>query len=261
MQATGTAGGYDFYKILDWQILQTVSYTFYRGDNLFWFFNSALYQVIFLLSYISTSNSFPKPLSKKEEEIALEKFKNGDINARNLLVEKNLRLVAYIAKKYTAQNTDSDDLISIGVIGLIKAINTFNPDKGIRHATEATRCIENEILMVIRSQKKLANEVYLEEPIGVDKEGNIISFLDIVAVEDENIIDSVEINERIKIMLTAIETALDERERFVLINRYGLKNTQEKTQQEIADILKISRSYVSRIEKRAIKKLSSFFNE
>ncbi len=223
------------------------------------FFGSALSQVFFLLSYISTSNSFPKPLSAREEKTALEKYKGGDVSARNLLIEKNLRLVAYIAKKYSAQNCDADDLISIGTIGLIKAINTFDSEKGIRLATYASRCIENEILMVIRNGKKLANEISLEEPIGIDKEGNAISFLDIVANEDDDVIESVEINAQINKMFTAIEELLDEREKVVIKYRYGINNTPEKTQREIADMLGISRSYVSRIEKKALRKLRTRF--
>ena len=158
---------------------------------MFVLFGSVISQVLFLLSYVSTSNSFPKPLSAKEERIELEKMKSGDIAARNKLIEKNLRLVAYIAKKYNTTNLEADDLISIGTIGLIKAINTFNAEKGIRLATYASRCIENEILMVIRGGKKFSNEVSLEEPIGIDKEGNEISFLDIVSQDDEDVIEKV----------------------------------------------------------------------
>jgi len=228
---------------------------------MFSIFSCALSQVVFLLSYISTSNSFPKPLTAKEEKKALEKLKNGDISARNLLIEKNLRLVAYIAKKYNATNNDADDLISIGTIGLIKAINTFNPEKGIRLATYASRCIENEILMVIRNGKKLMNEVSLEEPIGVDKEGNEISFIDIVSQSDEDVIESVEINAQINKMYTAIDNILDDREKAVILHRYGLNGVEEKTQREIANMLGISRSYVSRIEKKALRKLKLQFEK
>lgn len=228
---------------------------------MFLFFGSALSQVMFLLSYVSSSNSFPKPLSVREENEALEKLKSGDNGARNLLIEKNLRLVAYIAKKYSSSNIDADDLISIGTIGLIKAINTFNSDKGIRLATYASRCIENEILMVIRNSKKLTNEISLEEPIGVDKEGNEISFLDIVSQDDEDVIESVEINTQVKKMYSAIESLLDDREKSVLLYRYGLNGVEEKTQREIASLLGISRSYVSRIEKKALKKLRAFLEK
>ncbi len=228
---------------------------------MFLFFSSALSQVMFLLSYVSSSNSFPKPLSVREENEALEKLKSGDNGARNLLIEKNLRLVAYIAKKYSSSNIDADDLISIGTIGLIKAINTFNSDKGIRLATYASRCIENEILMVIRNSKKLTNEISLEEPIGVDKEGNEISFLDIVSQDDEDVIESVEINTQVKKMYSAIESLLDDREKSVLLYRYGLNGVEEKTQREIASLLGISRSYVSRIEKKALKKLRAFLEK
>lgn len=226
---------------------------------MFLLFSSALSQVFFLLSYVSTSNSFPKPLSAKEEKEVLKRLKSGDTSARNVLIEKNLRLVAYIAKKYSSQNYDADDLISIGTIGLIKAINTFDHEKGIRLATYASRCIDNEILMVIRNGKKLMNEVSLEEPIGIDKEGNEISFIDIVSNEDDNVIESVEINAQINKMFSAIENVLDDREKFVIMYRYGLNDVEEKTQREIAEMLGISRSYVSRIEKKALKKLRTQF--
>ena len=226
---------------------------------MFLLFSSALSQVFFLLSYVSTSNSFPKPLSAKQEKEALERLKNGDTTARNLLIEKNLRLVAFIAKKYSSQNYDADDLISIGTIGLIKAINTFDQNKGIRLATYASRCIDNEILMVIRNGKKLMNEVSLEEPIGIDKEGNEISFNDIIAKDDDDVIESVEIGTQVKKMYSAIENVLDEREKKVIMYRYGLNNFEEKTQREIAKLLGISRSYVSRIEKKALKKLRTQF--
>ncbi|MBQ2897387.1 MAG: RNA polymerase sporulation sigma factor SigK [Clostridia bacterium] len=226
---------------------------------MFLLFSSALSQVFFLLSYVSTSNSFPKPLSAKQEKEALERLKNGDTTARNLLIEKNLRLVAFIAKKYSSQNYDADDLISIGTIGLIKAINTFDQNKGIRLATYASRCIDNEILMVIRNGKKLMNEVSLEEPIGIDKEGNEISFIDIIAKDDDDVIESVEIGTQVKKMYSAIENVLDEREKKVIMYRYGLNNFEEKTQREIAKLLGISRSYVSRIEKKALKKLRTQF--
>lgn len=220
----------------------------------------AISNVMFLLSYVSTSNSFPKPLSAKEESEYLERFKNGDLEARNMLVEKNLRLVAHVAKKYSGTGYDPDDLISIGTIGLIKAVNTFNSDKGIRLATYAARCIDNEILMVIRNNKKLAREVSLEEPIGVDKEGNEISFIDIVGCDDADVVESVELSIQIKKLYQYIEDELDEREKTVINYRYGINGVPVKPQREIAKMLKISRSYVSRIEKKATKKLLARFN-
>ena len=220
----------------------------------------ALSNVMFLLSYVSTSNSFPKPLSAKEEREYLAKFGEGDLDARNMLVEKNLRLVAHVAKKYSGAGYDPDDLISIGTIGLIKAVNTFDAEKGIRLATYAARCIDNEILMVIRNNKKLAREVSLEEPSGVDKEGNEISFIDIVGSDDADVVESVELSIQIKKLYKYIEDVLDEREKAVINYRYGINGVPVKTQREIAKILKISRSYVSRIEKKAIKKLLARFN-
>jgi len=228
---------------------------------MFVLFGSVMSQMLFLLSYVSTSNSFPKPLSSREEKIELEKMKAGDISARNTLIEKNLRLVAYIAKKYNMTNYEADDLISIGTIGLIKAINTFNDEKGIRLATYASRCIENEILMVIRGGKKFSNEISLEEPIGTDKEGNEISFLDIVSRDDEDVIERVELSAQIKKMYGVLEKVLNEREKTVIRYRYGLEDYPEKTQREIAKMLGISRSYVSRIEKKALIKMRREFEK
>lgn len=226
---------------------------------MFVLFGSVMSQMLFLLSYVSTSNSFPKPLSAKEEKETLEKMKSGDMSARNTLIEKNLRLVAYIAKKYSSSNVEADDLISIGTIGLIKAINTFDSSKGIRLATYSSRCIENEILMVIRGGKKFANEVSLEEPIGVDKEGNEISFLDVVSQDDEDVIERVELSAQIKKMYGVLEKVLTNREKTVIRYRYGLEDYAEKTQREIAKLLGISRSYVSRIEKKALGKMRKEF--
>lgn len=220
---------------------------------------AAASQVIFLLSYISSSNSFPKPLSKKEESEYLGKMKSGDSEARNVLVEKNLRLVAHIAKKYSATNYDSDDLISIGTIGLIKAVNTFDDSKGIRLATYAARCIDNEILMLIRNGRKFANEVSLEEPIGFDKEGNEINLYDVVGTDDTDVIEAVELKTKTAHMYKFIKSVLTERERTVICMRYGVMGYTPKTQREIAKKLGISRSYVSRIEKKAIEKLEEAF--
>lgn len=218
-------------------------------------------QVIFLLSYISTANSFPKPLTKKEESEYLTKFKNGDEEAKNILIEKNLRLVAHIAKKYASASYDTDDLISIGTIGLIKAVNTFNDSKGIRLATYAARCIDNEILMLIRNNKKLSNEVSLEEPIGYDKEGNEINLYDVVGTDDVDVVETVEVKNKIKDMYEFIETVLTKREKMVICMRYGVCGYVAETQREIAAKLDISRSYVSRIEKKALSKLEKAFEK
>lgn len=218
--------------------------------------------VLFLLAYVSSGKSFPKPLSAKEEKHYIELFaKQGDQSARTVLIEKNLRLVAHIAKKYSESSCEQDDLISIGTIGLIKALDTFNPDKGIRLATYAARCIENEILMVMRSSKKSAGDVSLDEPIGVDKEGNEISFMDIIKTEEEQITDNVELKEHIKKLYNFIAKDLSPREKTVIIYRYGLCDKNLMTQKELAEKLNISRSYVSRIEKKALKKLSFSFEK
>ncbi len=221
-----------------------------------------LNNVIFLLSFVSQSESFPKPLSAKNERMYLERFaKENDMEARNILIEKNMRLVAHIAKKYSQSNCDQEDLISIGTIGLIKAINTFDYNKGIRLATYAARCIDNEILMVMRNSKKTSKEVSLEEPIGVDKEGNEISFMDIVGSSEEEISENMEIKEQIKKMYNFISKDLSEREKKVIIYRYGLCGKAALTQKELANILGISRSYVSRIEKKALQKMNKFLQE
>lgn len=220
-----------------------------------------LNNVIFLLSFVSQSESFPKPLSAKNERMYLERFaKENDMEARNILIEKNMRLVAHIAKKYSQSTCDPEDLISIGTIGLIKAINTFDYNKGIRLATYAARCIDNEILMVMRNSKKTSKEISLEEPIGVDKEGNEISFMDIVGSSEEEISENIEIKEQIKKMYNFISKDLSEREKKVIIYRYGLCGKAALTQKELANILGISRSYVSRIEKKALKKLNKCFS-
>lgn len=185
--------------------------------------------------------------------------KAGNKVARDTLIERNLRLVAHIVKKYNTPDRETDDLISIGTIGLIKSIDTFDSTKGIRLATYASRCIDNELLMMLRSGKKQAREVYLYEPIGSDKEGNEINLLDVIESTDEDIVDIFEIQENIKRLYTFLNTALNEREQEIIIMRYGLSGEKEITQREIADKLGISRSYVSRIEKKALKKLKDLF--
>lgn len=212
-------------------------------------------QVFFLVSYVSSGSSFPKPLTKGQEIEYLKKSREGDIDARNILVEKNMRLVAHIAKKYTTSNIEYEDMLSIGTIGLIKAVNTFNFEKGNKLATYASRCIENEILMVIRNIKKTANDVSLDEPIGKDKEGNEITFIDVIVSEDEDVVESITNKGYISKIYKVIDDVLDEREKLIIVNRFGLYNHEIKTQQELADELQISRSYISRIEKKSINKL------
>ncbi|HOJ10582.1 MAG TPA: RNA polymerase sporulation sigma factor SigK [Clostridiales bacterium] len=221
---------------------------------------SAIFETLsnacFLLGYVSNPNSFPQPLTPEEEARFLEEYKNGSDDARNILIERNLRLVAHIVKKYSNNCEDTDDLISIGTIGLIKAISTFDNEKGARLATYAARCIENEILMQLRYTKKIQNEVYLQDPIGVDRDGNEISLIDIIENDNESIVDKVELKMQVKKLYDIMKSALKNREKIVLELRYGLCNGTSKTQREIAKMLGISRSYVSRIEKKAIKKLT-----
>ncbi|HAU85380.1 MAG TPA: RNA polymerase sporulation sigma factor SigK [Lachnospiraceae bacterium] len=199
--------------------------------------------------------SFPIPLSTKEEQLYIRLCKDGDREAREILIERNLRLVAHIVKKYNTNEREIDDLISIGTIGLIKAIDTFDAEKGIRLATYASRCIENELLMMLRNGKKQSKDVYLYEPIGADKEGNEINLLDIIESVDEDVVETMELSENVKKLYQYLDDILNTREKQIIIMRYGLYGEQEVTQREIADMLGISRSYVSRIEKKALKKL------
>jgi len=203
--------------------------------------------------------SFPKPLSTKEETDYLRRCKEGDKDARDKLIEHNLRLVAHIVKKYNMVDKETDDLISIGTIGLIKAIDTFDDEKGIRLATYASRCIDNELLMMLRSGKRLAKEVYLYDPIGSDREGNEINLLDIIEEAEIDIVENIVLEDDIKKLYHIIGKVLTDREREIICLRYGLSNRKEVTQREIANKLGISRSYVSRIEKKALKKLRECF--
>jgi RNA polymerase sporulation-specific sigma factor len=203
--------------------------------------------------------SFPKPLSTKEESDYLRRCKEGDKEARDKLIEHNLRLVAHIVKKYNMVDKETDDLISIGTIGLIKAIDTFDDEKGIRLATYASRCIDNELLMMLRSGKRLAKEVYLYDPIGSDREGNEINLLDIIEEAEVDIVENIVLEDDIKKLYHMISKVLTDREREIICLRYGLSNRKEVTQREIANKLGISRSYVSRIEKKALKKLRECF--
>lgn len=199
--------------------------------------------------------SFPKPLTAKEEKECLARCRLGDETARNILIEKNLRLVAYIARKYNVGDKDMDDLISIGTIGLIKGIDTFDEKKNIRLATYAARCIDNELLMMLRAEKKTAKDVYLYDTIGSDKEGNEINLIDVIEHHDEDVVERVTTEGRIAILPEFMKKVLSERERDILCMRYGLDGRKEKTQREIAAMYHISRSYVSRIEKKALQKL------
>ena len=210
---------------------------------------------LFLTGYINGNNIFPMPLDEKEEETYLKKLKDGDKKAKGILIERNLRLVAHIVKKYSFPNKDVDELISIGTVGLIKAIDSFDIAKGARLATYASRCIENEILMLFRNNKKQKNEVHLQDPIGVDKEGNEICLIDVLSSEKDSVMDKVESNLEIKALYNKMFEILSTRECNIIIMRYGLEDGRCRTQREIAALLKISRSYVSRIEKKALKKL------
>ncbi|OPY57868.1 MAG: RNA polymerase sigma-28 factor precursor [Pelotomaculum sp. PtaU1.Bin035] len=213
--------------------------------------------LLLLVSYIA-NNSFPQPLSEEEEVKYLRLLTGGDEKARNVLAERNLRLVAHVVKKFDSTGEDSEDLISIGTIGLIKAINTFNPGKGTRLATYAARCIENEILMHLRYIKKVKAEVSLYDPIGVDKEGNEITLVDILGTHPEVVAETVE-NRFEQKRLREKVSRLTNREKKVLELRFGLENGARQTQREIARNLGISRSYVSRIEKKALNKLTREF--
>ncbi len=199
--------------------------------------------------------AFPKPLTAAEERECLEKWKAGDLAARDVLIERNMRLVAHISKKYNGDGRDLDDLISIGTIGLIKAVRTFDPGKNSKLATYAAKCIENEILMSLRLEKKYGRDVSLYDPIGTDKEGNMISLVDVVETDEKAVSDQVELGQEIERMYEAYERCLKEKEKKVIRMRYGLFGNREYTQREIAGQMHISRSYVSRIEKAALLKM------
>ena len=212
-----------------------------------------------LLSYpalmlrLSTGGSFPKPLTAAEEQEYLDRYAQGDLEARNVLIERNLRLVAHIIKKYYTQTCDQDDLISIGTIGLIKGISSYKPDKGVRLATYASRCIENEILMYFRGTKKSANDISLSDSIDTDREGNSLSLMDVICV-DEDMFEDLAGRELCGMLRSRVQL-LEPREREIINLRYGLNGGQPLPQREVAKKLGISRSYVSRIEKKAIERL------
>lgn len=220
-------------------------------DSIYTIFES----LVFLTSFISSSKSFPQPLSPEEEKYHLERLEEGNLESKAILIEKNLRLVAHVVKKYNNENREAEDLISIGTIGLIKAIDSYKVSRGTKLATYAAKCIENEILMVIRNSKKTKNDMYLQDTIGFDKEGNEISLIDVLGTNGDTVIEMVENRIEIKRLYDMIGQLLTERERKVIEMRYGLNNKNMQTQREIAKTLCISRSYVSRIEKKALGKL------
>lgn len=220
-----------------------------------------LKSAVFLVGYIQGNDLFPEPLSKEEEKMWLQKMSEGDEEARNILIERNLRLVAHVSKKYATTNVDQDDLISIGTIGLIKGINSFKLEKGSKLSTYVSRCIDNEILMYLRSTKKLNAEVYLNEPIGKDKDDNVVTLQEVLENNERNIEDEVDLKMKIKLLYEKIKEVLKDREKTIIELRFGLDGHKPKTQHEIADMMGISRSYVSRIETKAISKLAKEIKE
>ncbi|MGI6200862.1 MAG: RNA polymerase sporulation sigma factor SigK [Christensenellales bacterium] len=214
-----------------------------------------LRQVFFLWGHVSNQQSFPQPLTQQEERELLARHFKGDPAARQTLIERNLRLVAHIAKKYHGKDVDQDDLISIGSIGLIKAVNTYSPDRGTALATYAAKCIENEILMTLRASKKRRGETSLQDPIGTDREGNEISLMDILGVQGDPTGDEAQLRGQVEQLYRMLEATLSDREYLVLLWRYGLRGSEPMTQRDVACKLGISRSYVSRIEKKALEKL------
>ena len=222
-------------------------------------FAGAINLVVFIL-HVTGVGSFPQPLSAKEEKNCFTLMKNGDVSARNKLIEHNLRLVAHIVKKYYMSTSDQDDLVSIGTIGLIKAVDTFDADKGIRLSSYAARCIENEILMFFRNCKKSAQDVSMTEPIDTDKDGNALILMDVMATEDL-IVDELDTKIKSEQLYRYIDEVLSERERIIINLRYGLGGKIPLTQREVAKKLNISRSYVSRIEKKSLLTLKKRFNK
>ncbi len=199
--------------------------------------------------------TFDKPLTAEEEKEMLERFHNGDMEARNILIEKNMRLVAHMIKKYISSDRDTQDLISIGTIGLIKAVNSFKTDKKIRLATYAAKCIDNELLMMLRTEKRKSREISIYEPIGKDKEGNEISFMEVVGEEQKDVVEDYIFSQRVQCIYKNIDCILTKREKMIIVKRYGLNGEDPKTQNQLAAQLGISRSYVSRIEKKSLMKL------
>ena len=205
--------------------------------------------------------TFLEPLTPDEEKIYIEKMRLGDKKAKDILIERNLRLVAHVVKKYYDENRENQDLISIGIVGLIKAVNTYNPDKGNRLVTYAAKCIENELLMMLRAEKKRSKDVSLNEPIGTDKEGNTISLIDVVENDEMDTLEQIEKAENISLVQKYVAQILNEREKEIVKLRFGLSGNTEKTQKEVADMLGISQSYISRLEKKIINRLKKEINK
>ena len=216
---------------------------------------------LFVLGYISNNSLFPESLSQEDERMYVEKMRDGDQDAKNILIEHNLRLVAHVCKKYNNTNVDQDDLISIGSIGLIKGINSYNPEKSIKLSTYISKCIDNEILMYLRSNKKTNSEVYLEDPIGKDKDDNTVRLGEVLENNDKPIEEEVDLKMKISKLYEKIKKVLKNRERTIIELRFGLNGKEPKTQKEIAKDMGISRSYVSRIETKAIGKLAKEIKE
>ncbi len=214
--------------------------------------------IFYFALHVTPASSFPPPLNATQEEELLAKMQQGDVAAKNKLIEHNLRLVAHIVKKYYSQTGEQEDLISIGTIGLIKGVSTFKSDKNIRLATYCARCIENEILMYFRSLKKTSQDVYISDPIDTDKDGNTLTLIDIIA-DDTDITEQVDTKFKLEKLKKIINFALDDREKTIICYRYGIGGCEELTQHQIAKRLNISRSYVSRIEKAALIKLRQLF--
>ncbi len=222
------------------------------------FLSNLLSHVFFLFGYISSNNLFPEPLSKTEEEFYLRKYFAGDKNARDKLIEHNLRLVAHIAKRYSNSEQELEDLISIGIVGLIKAIDSFSAEKGFKISTYASKCVENEILMHIRATKKIKSEVSMNTIIGTDKDGNDMELVDTLDSESKDAIDTIYNKIMSEQVIKFINSKLTKREKYIMCSRYGLNGHVQKTQQQIADELGISRSYVSRIETKVQNKLKKY---
>lgn len=224
-------------------------------------FLNFIQNAVFIFGYIQSGNLFPEPLSPEEEKECIKNMNSGDEESKNILIERNLRLVAHISKKYSTTSIDQDDLISIGTIGLIKAINSFDNSKNIRLATYAARCIDNEILMFIRSSKKTKAEVFLNESIGKDKDDNEITLMDVIEKEEMCVDDEIDLRMKIRQLYNKMKELLKDREKLILELRFGLGGKRPQTQHEIAEKLGISRSYVSRIETKAINKLATEIKE
>ena len=221
-----------------------------------------LKSAVFVVGYIQGGTLFPEPLTAEEEKKYIELLeKSKDEDARNILIERNLRLVAHVCKKYANSNVEQEDLISIGTIGLIKGINSFNSEKGVRLATYVSRCIDNEILMHLRATKKLGAEVFLNETVGKDKDDNVVTLQEILESDERNVDEEVDLKMKVKILYSKMKEVLRDREKTILELRFGLGGKKPKTQNQIAKMMGISRSYVSRIETKAINKLAKEIKE